>query len=215
MTNLPATANTASPVSAYLAAHGVGMAGTFMKFDGKEGKFVKSQDGTELPEGSEYVVIYDQIQAGWVKFAGKGVQPERKQGAIFDGFVPPQREELGDNDQDLWETGLDGKPQDPQQFQILLPLLSTADDELFVFQTTSPTGRRACDAIIRMCGRMQAKEPNDYPVIKLRISGFEHKDERVGWVKTPAFDRVGKAPKSNATLTDTSREKDMNDSIPF
>jgi hypothetical protein len=191
------------------------MAGTFFKFDGKEGKFVTSQDDTEIPEGSEYVVIYDQIQAGWVKFAGKGAAPERKQGAIFDGFVPPPRNTLGDDDESAWEIGLNGKPQDPWQFQILVPLLSTADDELLVFQTSSITGRRACDVVIRMCGRMQVKEPDEYPVIKLRISGFEHKDERVGWIKTPAFDRVGKAPKSNATLADTSREKDLNDSLPF
>jgi hypothetical protein len=215
MTTLPTPQNTNSPVSAYLAAHGIGMAGTFIKFDGKEGKFVKSQDDTEIPEGSEYVVVYDQIQAGWVKFAGKGQPPERKQGAIFEGFVPPARNTLGDDDETGWERGLNGQPQDPWQFQILLPLLSTADDELFVFQTSSITGRRACDAVIRMCGRMQAKEPDDYPVIKLRISGFEHKDERVGWIKTPAFDRTGKAPKSNVALADTSRADDMSDSIPF
>jgi hypothetical protein len=204
-----------SPVSGYLAAHGVGMAGTFIKFDGKEGKFVKSQDDTEIPEGSEYVVVYDQIQAGWVRFNGKGQAPERKQGAIFDGFVPAPRDTLGDDDQSVWEIGLNGQSQDPWQFQILLPLLSTADDELYVFQTTSITGRRACDAVIRICGKMQTREPDDYPVIKLRISGFEHKDPRVGWIKTPAFDRIGKAPKTNAALADTSREDDFSDSIPF
>jgi hypothetical protein len=213
-TQLPATTSN-SPVAAYLAAHGVGMAGTFIKFDGKEGKFVKSQDDTEIPAGSEYIVIYDQIQAGWVKFAGKGQSPERKQGAIFEGFVPPARNTLGDDDETQWEEGLNKQPQDPWQFQILLPLLSTADDELFVFQTTSITGRRACDAVIRMCGRMQAKEPDDYPVIKLRISGYAHKDERVGWIKTPAFDRTGKAPKANTALANTSHENDLSDSIPF
>ena len=41
----------ASPVSAYLAAHGVGMSGTYFKF-GKDGKFIKSSDGEEIPEGS-------------------------------------------------------------------------------------------------------------------------------------------------------------------
>ena len=191
------------------------MAGTFIKFDGKEGKFVKSQDDTEIPEGSEYVVVYNQIQAGWVRFNGKGQAPERKQGAIFDGFVPPPRDTLGDDDSTLWEVGLNGQPQDPWQFQILLPLLSTADDELYVFQTSSVTGRRACDQVIRMCGKMQKKEPDDYPVIKLRISGFEHKDPRVGWIKTPAFDRIGKAPKTDTALADSSRGNDMSDSIPF
>ena len=214
MQNLPTTTGE-SPVAAYLTAHGVGMSGTFFKFDGKAGKFVKSTDDTEIPEGSEFVVVYEQTQCGWVKFAGKGVTPERKQGAVFDGFVPPPRDTLGDDDSTLWEVGLNGHPQDPWQFQILLPLLSTADDELYVFQTSSITGRRACDQVIRMCGKMQKKEPDDYPVIKLRISGFEHKDPRVGWIKTPAFDRVGKAPKTNAALADTSRENDFSDAILF
>jgi hypothetical protein len=69
--------------------------------------------------------------------------------------------------------------------------------------------------VIRMCGKMQKKEPDDYPVIKLRISGFEHKDPRVGWIKTPAFDRIGKAPKTDAALADTSRENDFSDAILF
>jgi hypothetical protein len=38
-------------VSAYLAAHGVGMAGTFFKF-AKDGKFRKSTDDEEIQEGT-------------------------------------------------------------------------------------------------------------------------------------------------------------------
>jgi hypothetical protein len=205
-----------SPVSDYLTTHGIGMGGTFFKFDGKDNKFVKSIDDEEIPEGSEFVVIYDQIQAGWVKFAGKGVKPERRQGCIFDGFKPPPRDTLGDDDKSFWEEGLNGQPQDPWQLQILLPLLSTKEDgELLVFQTSNTTGRRACDNLIRMCARMQKKEPDDYPVIKLRVGGYEHKDSRVGWVKTPAFERVGKAPKANAEMANTSREDDFSDEIPF
>jgi len=89
-----ALANGGSPVSAYLAAHGVGMSGTFFKF-AKDGRFRKSTDDEEVPEGTQFVVIYDQIQGGWIKFMGKGNPPERKQGNIFDGFVPPNRESLG------------------------------------------------------------------------------------------------------------------------
>jgi hypothetical protein len=201
-------------VSAYLAAHGVGMAGTFFKF-AKDGVFRKSSDDEEIPEGTEFVVIYDQVQAGWVKFAGKGVAPERKQGAIFGGFVPPPRSELGDEDQSEWDTDLSGKPADPWQFQLLIPLQSVETGELFVFQTTSVTGRRAGDNLIGLCGRMEKNEPDHYPVIKLRISGFNHRDERVGWVKTPAFERVGKAPKANTTVAETAVTADMNDALPF
>jgi len=209
-----ALTNGSSPVSAYLAAHGVGMNGTYFKF-GKDGKFVKASDDEEIPEETELVVIYDQIQGGWVKFMGKGNPPERKQGPLFAGFVPPPREELGDTDQSKWEVGLSGKPADPWQFQLLLPLQDIKTGELFIFQTTSRTGRRAADRLIQSCARMMTTEPDVYPVIKLRISGFDHRDERVGWVKVPAFERVGKALKANTTMADTSLAGDLNDEMPF
>jgi hypothetical protein len=209
-----ALTNGGSSVSAYLATHGVGMAGTFFKF-GKGGKFQKSIDEEEIPEGTEFICIYDQVQAGWIKFNGKGVAPERKQGAIFGGFVPVPRSELGDEDQGEWEMDLSGKPADPWQFQLLIPMQSVETGELFVFQTTSVTGRRAGDNLIGLCGRMERNEPDYYPVIKLRISGFNHRDERVGWVPTPAFERVGKAPKANTTMAETTAAADMNDAIGF
>src|SRR6516162_5045754 len=96
--------NSGSPVSAYLAQHGLGMSGTFFKF-AKDGRFRKTSDDEEIPEGTQFVVIYDQIQGGWIKFMGKGNQPERRQGNLFEGFVPPDRESLGDNDQSQWEEG--------------------------------------------------------------------------------------------------------------
>jgi hypothetical protein len=201
-------------VSAYLAAHGVGMAGTFFKF-AKDGKFRKSTDDEEIQEGTEFVCIYDQVQAGWIRFNGKGEAPTRKQGAVFSGFVPPPRSELGDEDQSEWDTDLSGKPADPWQFQLLIPMQSVETGELFVFQTTSLTGRRAGDNLIGLCGRMEKNEPDYYPVIKLRISGFNHRDERVGWVKTPAFERVGKAAKANATMAESAVDADLNDALPY
>jgi hypothetical protein len=209
-----ALANGGSPVSAYLAAHGVGMSGTFFKF-AKDGKFRKASDDEEIPEGTQFVVIYDQIQGGWIKFSGKGNPPERKQGNLFEGFVPPNRESLGDLHQNEWEVGLSGKPADPWQFQLLLPLQNVETGELFVFNTSSVTGRRAVDRLISECGRMQRAEPNDYPIIKLRIGGFEHRDPRIGWIKTPAFERVGKAPKADTTMADTSISGELNDEVPW
>jgi hypothetical protein len=134
---------------------------------------------------------------------------------IVAGFNPPKREELGDLDQAEWETGLSGKPTDPWQFQLLLPLQHVQTNELFVFQTTSITGRRAVDRLIQGCERMMRIEPNEYPVIKLRISGFQHRDDRVGWVKVPAFERIGKAPKTDVTMAVTTVAKDLDDEIPF
>jgi hypothetical protein len=208
-----ALTNGGSLVAEYLAAHGVGMSGTFFKF-GKDG-FVTTGDETAIPERTQFTVIYDQVVGGWIKFMGKGNAPIRKQGRLFEGVVPVPRSELGDNDREEWELGLSGQPQEPWQIQLLLPLQNVETGELFVFQTTSVTGRRAVDNLIQQCAQMQKKDPDHYPVIKLRIGGFEHRDERVGWVKTPAFERVGKAPKADTTVAATAVAEDMNDAIPY
>jgi hypothetical protein len=202
------------PVGAYLAQHGVGTNGTFIKF-GKAGTYVKQQDETPIPTGTEVVVVYDEIRVGWIRFAGKGQQPERKMGPVFGGFVPPPREELGDQDEAKWELGLSGKPADPWQFQILVPMQDTKNGEMYIFGTTSITGRRECDKLIAACARMQKSEPDIYPAIRLDMSGFQHRDERIGRVKTPCFTRVGKAPKSDVSAAQTSLADNMGDEIPW
>jgi hypothetical protein len=46
------------------------------------------------------------------------------------------------------------------------------------------------------------------------VGGFQHRDERVGWVATPVFAVVGRTPKDSAAKPDTSLAADMNDEIP-
>jgi len=206
--------NGSSPIGAYLAKHGVGASGTFIKF-AKDGVFRKQLDDAKISEGTEAVLIYDQIRVGQIKFQGKGNPPIRHMGPVFAGFVPPDRDTLGDLDEAEWEKGLSGKPVDPWQFQVLLPLQDTKNGELLIFGTSSITGRRACDNLIAMCGRMQVREPDDYPVIRLDVSGFKHRNEQIGWVKVPAFTRVGKAPKSDVSMAVTKVSDDMSEEIPW
>jgi hypothetical protein len=206
--------NGSSPVGSYLAQHGVGTSGTFIKF-GKAGTYVKQQDETPIPTGTEVAIVYEEIRVGWIKFLEKRQQPERKMGPVFSGFVPAGREELGDLDETQWEIGLSGKPTDPWQFQVLVPMHDTKNGEMYIFGTTSITGRRECDKLISACARMQKAEPEFYPVVKLDVSGFEHRDGRIGWVRTPCFTRVGKAPKSDTSAAKTSLADNMSDAIPF
>ena len=58
-------------------------------------------------------------------------------------------------------------------------------------------------------------EPEFYPVVKLDVSGFQHRDDRIGWVKTPTFPRIGKAPKADASAVQTSLGDQLNDVITF
>jgi hypothetical protein len=210
-TNVPAIPSNA--VDTYLNEHCGGGSGVLFKF-AKDQRFRRVDDGEEIPLGTQFTVVYDQIQVGWMKFNGKGEPPERKMGALFQGFSPCPRDELGDDDQSLWEVGLSGKPADPWQQQILLPL-QAEDGELFIFGTTSITGRRAVGRVIDECRKMQRREPNDYPVIKLALASFQHREERIGRVTVPAFVRVGKTGKTGMAAIDTSIAADMNDEVPF
>ena len=80
--------NGSSPIGAYLAQHGVGTGGVFIKF-AKDGVYRKQADDAQIPTGTEVAVVYDEIRVGWIKFLEKGQQPERKMGPVFSGFVPP------------------------------------------------------------------------------------------------------------------------------
>src|SRR5262249_31043128 len=150
-------------LSAYLAKHDVGSGGTFLKFS-KNGQFVRTIDDEEVPEGTEMVCPFDETLGGFIKFQGKGEPPVRHMGPVVRGFIPPDRESLGDTDESLWDTDLSGRPSDPWRHQLLLPLVSLEDGERYVFATSSITGRRAVLTLLKACQRQQAKEGEDtYP----------------------------------------------------
>jgi hypothetical protein len=202
-----------SAVGQYLNEYS-SLTGQIFKF-AKDGRFRKTSDDEEIAEGTELVVVYDQIQVGWIRFNGKGVPPERRMGAVFSGYMPPPRDSLGDMDQSAWETDLSGKPADPWQHQNLVPMENPANGDLLIFATSSITGRREVGNLLRHCSRMARNEPDFYPVIKLQVSGFQHRDQRVGYVRTPKFAVVGKAPKSNAKAAATNIASDLSDEITF
>jgi hypothetical protein len=66
--------NGSSPVGSYLAQHGVGTGGVFIKF-AKDGVYRKQSDDAQIPTGTEVAVVYEEIRVGWIKFLEKGQQP--------------------------------------------------------------------------------------------------------------------------------------------
>src|SRR6266404_3652929 len=77
----------------------------------KKGKFVLTDDDTEIGEDEDFICLADATMIGWVKF-NKDAPPDRIMGRWHDGFVMPERETLGDLDESKWEPGLDNKPAD-------------------------------------------------------------------------------------------------------
>jgi hypothetical protein len=188
--------------------------GRLVKFN-KDGKFAAADTGDVINENTDFIALCDEVLVGWIKFNGENAPPDRIQGLLFDGFVMPPRDTLGDEDQAQWEKGLSGLPQDPWQHQMSVVLQEAASLEIFTFTTTSTTGRRAVGNLLRHFERLQRADTGLYPIVRLKSGGFQHKDPRVGWVATPQFVVVGKAPKNTAVKPDTSLRGDMDDDLPF
>jgi hypothetical protein len=188
--------------------------GDLAKFN-KDGKFIKTATGDVIDENADFLALCDEVNVGWIRFNGEGAPPDRIQGNLYEGFVMPTRDTLGDLDQTQWETGLSGQPQDPWQHQMSVVLQETASLEILTFSTTSTTGRRAVGNLLRHYERLRRADANLYPIVRFKPGGFQHKDPRVGWVAVPQFVVVGKAPKDTAVKPDTSLASEMNDEIPF
>ena len=140
-----AVPDTRTPQQAYLdeIAPPSSLVGRPIKFDGKAGKWLFGDTDEEISPDTDFIPLCDEILIGWIKFNGKGEQPDRIQGLLYDGFVMPPLSSLPDRDQSKWELGLDGEPADPWQHQMCLILQSPGTHELGTFATSSRTGRRA------------------------------------------------------------------------
>ena len=190
------------------------MVGRMIKFT-KPGEFKTPDDDAVISPDTDFIVLADQTQIGWIKFNGEGVPPDREMGLLYDGFVMPARTMLGDNDEPQWKIGLNQLPEDPWKHQMNLVLQQSGTDELFTFSTMSKVGRRAIGSLLRQYDRMQKSHPDMYPIVRLKVGGFNHRDERVGWVETPVLAIVGKHPKDSAAKPDSSPAADFDDFTAF
>jgi len=214
---LLATPDTRTPVQAYLdEVAPASIVGRMIKFDGKEGKYFTADDEEILDDQTDYAALCDQTLVGWLKFNGQGQPPDRHMGLLYDGFVMPPRETLGDLDETQWEAGLSGEPQDPWQHHVYLVLQNGATGELFTFCTSSKTGRRAVGNLLRHYNRVRKTDASFYPMVRLKIGGFNHSDQRIGWVSTPVLAVTGRMPRIDAAKPEAGNSQTVfNDTIPF
>jgi hypothetical protein len=206
--------DTRTPQQAYLdEVAPSGIVGRMIKWS-KEGKFVTTDDEEEVSSETDFVALCDATLVGWMRFH-EDAAPDRIMGLLYGSdFRMPQRDELGDLDEGQWATGLSGKPEDPWKHTMYLVLQQAGTSEMFTFTTSSVTGRRAVGNLLHHFQRMERTHGDAYPIVRLKKGGFNHRDERIGWVATPAFAVVGRAPKDNAVKPDTSVAADLNDEIP-
>jgi hypothetical protein len=192
-----------------------GVVGRLIKF-GKDGTFITPDDNQDVPMNTEFVALCDQTLVGWLKFNGPGEMPDRQMGLLYDGFIMPTRESLGDLDPTKWEAGLDGQPNDPWIHQICLVLQNAETSEMYTFVTSSKTGRRAVGTLLKHYDRMQRTNPDELPRVRLGTGGFEHRDSRIGHVAVPVFIVIGRSPRDGvATPETTTTAAYLDDGLPF
>lgn len=84
----------------------------------------------------------------------------------------------------------------------------------------SVTGRRAIGTLLRHYDRTRKTDAGFYPLVKLRVGGFNHRDERIGWVSTPVFAVVGRTPREDLSGSAKvgpagNAQAEFNDAIPY
>jgi hypothetical protein len=188
------------------------LVGRRIKFS-KDGTFVTHDDGLEVPRDAVFAALCDQTLIGWLKFNGPNEKPDTEMGLLYGGYQMPARESVGDLDRSQWKVGLNGEPEDPHQHHMYLVLQDTATLELYTFDTSSNTGRRAVGNLLRHYDRLVRTNPGEVPLVWLRTGGFEHKDPRVGFVSTPMFTPCGSRPASSTAKPDTSTAAIIDDDI--
>ena len=158
--------------------------GALLKFT--KGDYLVGRDGEECPE-TEMVALMLGLLCGWVRWEDS-YPVEHVMGLLMEGFVPPARSTLGHDDKTQWEQQDSGKPRDPWQQGVYLPMISVNGEVVYTFTTTSDGGRRR--AIAPLCkeyGAHMREHPDELPVIELTQDSYMHPDRRIGRVKHPLF----------------------------
>jgi hypothetical protein len=162
----------------------------------KKSKFYVTDD--EVAIGREFIAHANQLTTGWIKFSGNAVV-DRKMGRAADGFVPPERDELGDMDQSEWEVR-DGELQDPWVFQHLMPFEDPETGEVLIFTTSSIGGQIATEALARdWAKRLTRTGSRAMPMIKLGVTQMRTK--KYGEVARPHFEVTGWEDAAPAAVT--------------
>src|SRR5262249_39912233 len=161
-----------------------------------KGDYVAGPYNDEIPIGTKLYAMMDSLNVGWIKWQDNR-PAERITGAVGEGFQPPCRTELGDNDKSQWETDDQGHPRDPWQFTNELVLIEVEGGKTYTFTTSSRGGIGAIGELCSAYGKAMRQQPDRVPVIELDVGSYQHSNRAFGRIKFPIFKIVDWA---NATV---------------
>ena len=175
------------------------MTGVMLKFS--KGDWLLGPDEESIDNGAKFTAVMEELTVGWIKWVD-GRPEQQIMGKVSEGYQPPRRKELGDDDESLWDVDDDNKPRDPWQFSNHLVLRTVGTDgsdekDLFTFATSSRGGINAIGELCKAYGKMMRQKPDEYPIIELGVDSYNHSNKQYGRIKIPLLELVdweGKIP---------------------
>jgi len=164
----------------------------------KFGEWKAGQEEEDIAIGTRLLVNMNTLKIGWQKWVDNKPS-EQKMGYLIDGFTPAKRDELGDDDEAMWDVMPDGQPRDPWQFTNVLIMLDPETDELFTFATGSKGGWGAIGELAKAYGKRVRMAPDEHPLIELQVRSYTH--ATYGEIRAPKFMIVGWNGLPEALLT--------------
>lgn len=170
--------------------------GKLLKFS--KGDYLMGEDNEEVEEGTQLVANMEELMVGWIRWED-GKPTDQIMGRVSEGYQPPKRNTLGDDDKTRWEVDEQGRERDPWQFSNYLLLKTpgeSGDDHLFTFTTSSRGGLNAIGELCKTYGKEMRQRPDDLPVVALEVGSYQHSNKAYGRIKFPIFKVVSWAPKA-------------------
>jgi hypothetical protein len=194
-----------------------------------QGDWLYGAEKEELPVGTRLIANMDQLAWGWVRWEdSKPV--EQAMGLVGEAFKPAKREELGFDDKEQWECDeKTGEPRDPWQFTYYLAARQIGDDKkpmtgkdgLYTFATSSRGGDDAIKELCASYGKWMAIKPEHFPIVRLAVDKYKHKNPKYGIIKKPVFEFNPKLKNNWASKTDFGEivevpdGEELEEDIPF
>jgi hypothetical protein len=145
--------------------------------------------------GTQWTARPDWLVRGWM-FWWDGRILAYKIGYAIDGYVPPDRSELGYHDRDQWDVWCKGR--DPWQHGWSLPLYGPVSGEEVLYSTDTMGGQSCLSILLQaFCDRVDSNPADNkiLPTVELNSSSYRHPER--GEIKVPVLDIVGWATPPN------------------
>jgi hypothetical protein len=158
-----------------------------LKFE--KGDWLLGQDKQDVSNGTLVAVNMASIEWGWVRWSDNR-PTDRRMGLIDEGYRVEARPALGDTDESMWPRDDTGRPRDPWQKMIEIPVRELAGERREMLLSGGSRGwEGACKALFDAYGKgLKEGKAGKTPIVKLGSSHYDHKS--YGRVKVPVLELV-------------------------